>query len=289
MSDKQQVLADSISTFIDQFTIGGVDFHLGLVTSDVSSTDATYWSGRLPNYVTPNRGRLLSRNSERFLMKSSTDVVGKFKANAKVGTSGSGDEQCFNSMLYTLEDAMLGIGGYNESFLRDDALLSMIIVSDEDEQIRNGEGVTGRIERMRSRISALKGPNSRGYSFDFVINKTAAKPATAVTYPVSGTAYYPNFYLKAADAFVAKTYDVLRNFGGDLAKIGSDIVNQAQSEFKLTNKAIESSIVVKLDGRVIAVDSVDGYVYHADRNTIELKGAALRSSAGAVLTIDYRY
>lgn len=290
MADEQAILADSMNTFIGLFAAGGVDYHLGLVTTDVSSTDSKYWSGRLPNYVTPNRGRLLSRTSERFLTKNSSNVVDKFKNNQKVGTTGSGSEQCFNSILYALEDQMLGIGGYNEGFVRDDALLSIIIVSDENEDIQNGEGVTGRIARMKNRIAALKGPNSRGASFHFVIDLTTPKPAAAVTYPLSGTSYYPDFYLKAADALVGKTYNIKQNFGSDMSKIGSDIVTTAQGEFKLSNKPNPvSSIVVKLDGRVIAADAVDGYVYDASKNAISLKGAALRASPGAVLTIDYKY
>jgi hypothetical protein len=47
--------------------------------------------------------------------------------------------------------------------------------------------------------------------------------------------------------------------------------------------------VVKLDGKVIAADPVDGYVYDAGTNTIALKGAALQASPGGVLTIDYFY
>jgi hypothetical protein len=291
MADKQQVLADSVNTFIGLFVTGGVDFHIGIVTTDTENTDAKYWSDRLVGYVTPNRGRLLSKYTEKFLTKNSTSVTDKMKANAKVGTSGSGDEQCFGSMLYALDDTMLSSGNYNEGFVRDDALLSMIVISDEDEDIKNGEGVAGRIARMKTRVATIKGPNSRGYSFDFVINKTAAKPSTSITYPLpSGTNFYPNFYLAAADAFVAKTYDVLKNFGSDLATIGSNIVIQAQSSFKLSNKPNPvASIVVKLDGKIVAADPIDGYVYDASNNTISLKGAALQASPGASLTIDYTY
>jgi hypothetical protein len=291
MDDKQQVLADSMNTFIGLFATGGVDYHIGIVTTDTDSTDAKYWSNRLPNYVTPNRGRLLSRYTEKFLTKNSSSVVDKMKANAKVGTSGSGDEQCFNSMLYALEDSMIGVGGYNEGFVRDDALLSMIVVSDEDEDIKNGETVAQRIDRMKKRIATVKGPNSRGYSFDFVINKTAAKPAAPVTYPLKASVNpYPNFYFAAADAFVSKTYDVLKNFGSDLAKIGSDIVVASTSQFKLSNKPNPvSSIVVKLDSKVVAADPTNGYVYDASNNSITLKGDALQASPGGVLTIDYLY
>ncbi len=291
MSNKQKVLSDSVDTFIGQFVMRGVDFHIGVVTTDVSSTSASYWASKLPGYLDVNRGRLASKY-ERYLTSSSANTVDKFKVNAKVGTSGSGDEQCFASMLFALDTGMLATGGFNEGFVRDDALLSMIVVSDEDENVgRNnpGETVDGLIARMKSRLAAVKGPNSRGYSFDFVINKTATAPAS-ISYPLSaGANFYPNFYLKAADAFVAKTYDVLKNFGGDLAKIGGDIINQAEKEFKLTQKPIDGTIIVKIDGKTIALDGVNGYTYHADRNTIELWGAALASSPGAKITIDYQY
>jgi hypothetical protein len=291
MSSKQQILADSVATFIGLFASGGVDYHIGVVTTDTASTSSSYWSSRMPDFVSPNRGRLLSRSNERFLTKNSSSVVDKMKANAKVGTSGSGSEQCFNSMLYALEDGMLGVGGFNEGFVREDALLSMIIVSDEDENIENGEGVSGRIDRMKKRIAMVKGANSRGYSFDFVINKSVAKPSKEVLYPLSSAVNsYPNFYLAAAEALVAKTYDIDKNFGQDLSKIGSDIVIAAQSSFKLANKPNPvSSIVVKLDGKVVAANAVDGYVYDASNNTISLKGAALAASPGATLTVDYSY
>lgn len=293
MANKQQVLADSVNTFIGQFVIRGVDFHIGIVTTDVSSTSASYWASKLPGYIDVNRGRLASKY-ERYLTSSSTSVVDKFKVNAKVGTSGSGQEQCFASMLHALADPMIASGGFNEGFVREDALLSMIVVSDEDENVgmnNPGETVDGLIARMKSRIAAVKGANSRGYSFDFVINKNASKPSGTITYPLSTTSshYYPNFYFKAAEAFVAKTYDVLVNFGADLAKIGGDIINQAEKEYKLSYKPIAGTIVVKIDGQVVPNNTSDGYIYHSDRNTIELRGDALASSPGARITIDYRY
>lgn len=295
MADKQKVLSDSVDTFIGQFVARGIDFHIAVVSTDVASTDSKYWSSKLPNYVQPNRGRLLSRSSDRYLSSNSKNVIEQFKANAKLGTSGNGVEQCFNSMLYTLNDSNIASGGFNERFVREDALLSMIVVSDEDEAVGSdpafkGETVNGLIKRMKDRIAEVKGKNSRGYSFDFVVNTTAKKPSKPVVYPLtSGANYYPNFYFAAAEALVGKTYNVLKNFGSDLAKIGGDIIDQAEKEYKLSSKAIEGSIVVKLDGDLIAADSKNGYIFHADRNTIELVGDAFNSSPGAKITISYQF
>jgi hypothetical protein len=295
MDDKQAVLANSIDTFIGQFVARGVDFQIGIVSTDVSSTKSSYWSDMLPKYVQPNRGRLLSRTSERFLTSTSKNVVQDFKTNAKVGVAGSGREQCFASMLYALSDSNIKGGGFNERFVRDDAVLSMIIVSDEDEAVGSdpsfsGETVEGLIKRMRDRLSVVKGANSRGYSFDFVINTTVKKPSKPVSYPLSsGANYYPNFYYAAANAFVGKTYDVLKNFGSDLAKIGGEIIDHAEREYKLSAKAILGSVKVRVDGSSIAEDGSNGFIYHADKNTIELVGEALAASPGAQILIHYDY
>jgi hypothetical protein len=40
----------------------------------------------------------------------------------EVGDVGDGNEQCFNSMLYALDPSMVGAGGFNAGFVRDDAL-----------------------------------------------------------------------------------------------------------------------------------------------------------------------
>jgi hypothetical protein len=123
-----------------------------------------------------------------------------------------------------------------------------------------------------------------------VIDLNAKAPLTPVTYPLkTGETAYPNAYLKASDKMGCRKLNISKEWGGDLAKIGYDIVNQAEKEFKLSAKPIVSTIVVKIDGKVIAADPKNGYVYHADRNTIELFGNALAASAGAKLTIDYQY
>jgi len=286
MSQEQQVLADSMNTFIGQFVTRGIDFHLGMVTTDVTTNN---WSSKLPGYVQPARGRLLSKYSEKYLTSSSLNVVEKFKANTKPGTSGDGSEQCFNSILYALENSMISSGGFNEGFMRDDSLLAVVIFSDENENLANGETVQQRIERMRSRLSALKGPNSRGFSIDFVVDKNASAPAGGVTYPLGNTTNsYPDFYLKAAVSFGSQTYNIKQNVGASIAQIGANAANAAEKEFRLSAVPLAGSLSVKVDGVVIVADPANGYVYKASTNSVELFGTAI-PRPGARVTIEYMY
>lgn len=293
MSDEQAMLADSFQTFIDQFMLRNVDFHIGIITTDVTDpSNTTYWnSSRFSGYQQPSRGRLLSRYAgEKWLTRNSVNLAAKFRDNVRVGTSGSGQEQGMYSASFALDAAMTSNGGFNEGFIRPDALLSVIMVTDEDEDIRNGDTLAQRIARMSNAVMGLKGPTSPGFRYDFIINLSAAAPATPVTYPLaSGTNYYPNAYLAAASQLVGNQFNVARNFGSDLVDIGGGIINQAEREFRLAHTPIAGSIVVQIDGQFVPEDAGNGWIFHAANNTVELVGSALAQSPGTTLTIDYQY
>jgi len=288
MSDNQRILADSFRGFINGFANAGLDYHIGIITSDVDSTNSSYWSARLPQYQGANRGRLLTRySSDRFLTPQTSGLVSKFEDNALVGIKGSGREQCLNSFLYAMEDSALRSGGWNHGFFREDSLLSFVIVSDENEDIQNGETIQARVQRLKDRVAAISGSASRGSRFDFIINKNY--PAPSGTPSPGQIQYYPARYIAAAQILNAQTFDIARDFSSDLLTISNGMVQQAVHEFTLTKRpAPVSSLVVKIDGQEIQADAVNGYIYHSDRNTIELVGAAAALVEGRELQVNYQ-
>ena len=115
----------------------------------------------------------------------------------------------------------------------------------------------------------------------------SAKPATAPA-ANAGNRPYPEIYYQAAQAYGAQTYDIAVNFADSLLKISDGIVNQAQKEFKLSSvPKTPSQIVVKLGASSLAYNGANGFVYHADRNTIELQGTAVDQAPGQTLVITY--
>jgi hypothetical protein len=67
------------------------------------------------------------------------------------------------------------------------------------------------------------------------------------------------------------------------------MVQQATREFTLTKRPSPvSSLVVKIDSQVIPADAVNGYIYHSDRNTIELVGSAAALLPGSELQVSYQ-
>lgn len=269
MAGEQTILANSFSNFISSFIVKNLDFHIGVVSTDVSQSGA---------------GRLISKSSEKYLTNSSPNLVSQFQANAKLGTNGSGAEQGLESMFLSLDPSLISASGYNAGFIRPNALLSVIIVSDEDEDISNGETISQRINRTVGRVQNLKGNNFR---MDFFINLSA--PVQNNTYP-NGNLPYPKVYLQAASQLGSTPINVESDFSAPLSKLGDDIASQMVSQFVLKNIPLDpSSIIVKINGVVVPQDSIDGWTYDSATNKIVLHGSYINAAAGNTVSIDYAY
>ena len=114
MSDEQSALAVNFASFLQIVQALDIDYHLGVATTDVG--DVGQLQGSVP-IITP----------------STPDPGGTFSANVNLGINGSGIEQGFHNAWQALEAAVNNVG-VNGGFLRDEAGLRLIMVSDEQEQ-----------------------------------------------------------------------------------------------------------------------------------------------------------
>ena len=89
----------------------------------------------------------------RYLTSKDENLAERFLCSAAVGTAGNGDERPIGAMLAALEVESQK-GGCNEGFLRDDALLVVVIVSDAGSTA--SELDTASTAEWRNRLLALK-------------------------------------------------------------------------------------------------------------------------------------
>jgi hypothetical protein len=117
MADEQTSLGVNFSAFIDAFIDKDVDFKMAITTTDTSTT---YKKGRMVN---GSDIRLTSEKSKLNERQFKED----FKTLVRVGTSGSGKEK-------GLEASEGFMQKYSKTFLRQDAYLAIVIVTDEEDQ-----------------------------------------------------------------------------------------------------------------------------------------------------------
>lgn len=138
MAEEQQALADNFTYFFDYLDATGADFHIGVISTDV--------------YSDGHRGRLLGRIP--IISRATPNTAAVFAENVLVGTDGKGDEQGFAAAEAALGEPL--ISGPNAGFLRPDAFLFLIFVSDEDDRS------FGEVPYYLRRFEQIKGIGNDG-------------------------------------------------------------------------------------------------------------------------------
>jgi hypothetical protein len=152
MYDKQVNLVNNFPTFSAQIqaTLENVtSYHVGVI-----STDAYAYNdlpcGALGDLVISTVGGIDSSNAvcgpyaEGYnFMTEQDDLDTSFACAAQLGTFGDGFEKPLEAMMNAISEPAQEPGGCNEGFLRDDALLVVVIITDEWDGPGDPEGFGG--------------------------------------------------------------------------------------------------------------------------------------------------
>ena len=115
MQDEQNELSEGFDRFVEYFEVADVDYHIGVTTTDMES----------------DRGVLHSAGGEAFITPDTPNPAEVFRDNVQVGIDGWAWEKGLATAAHALSDDLAE--GENAGFLRDDALLSVIFISDEED------------------------------------------------------------------------------------------------------------------------------------------------------------
>ena len=125
MSEEQSNLRDNFDDFMRYFTDSGLDYHVGVVSTDMDDRNES--------------GQLIQDDSkrDRYIDTSynGQDAVNSFKERANLGIRGSSNECGRDAAFAALTEPL--VNGVNKGFYRDDAVLSIIVISDERDWSRD--------------------------------------------------------------------------------------------------------------------------------------------------------
>ncbi|MEM7153016.1 MAG: hypothetical protein AAF799_09240 [Myxococcota bacterium] len=145
MADEQQLLIDGFPGFMEEIreTIVDFDFHVMVVGTGAQEMsfdpcENRLGAGRVRSAEGEDCGLLEDfLNGQRYLDDSHEDLAGAFSCIADLGTDGGGDEK----IAWAMADAIsrrIHPGECNEGFLRDDAILVITIITDEEDNPHDG-------------------------------------------------------------------------------------------------------------------------------------------------------
>jgi hypothetical protein len=161
MKNEQDNLVASFPGFvteIQQQLADAESLHIGVASTDAYDGNENPCDNVLGALITRTGGTNSSNAvcgpyvSGKRYMSEMDDLASRFACAAQVGTSGASNEKPLEAALRGIGPELNAPGACNDGFLREDALLVLVVITDEEE-----EGSDGNPQDWYDQVVALKG------------------------------------------------------------------------------------------------------------------------------------
>lgn len=255
MGPHQENLAENIKLFTSVFLNNSIlNYNIGVISTDTENRLSSNANGKLYGDI-------------RVVNKQTPNANGVLGSNLMMGIGGSGYERSFDPILLALTPPL--VTTWNAGFLRDDAALIVIFITDAEDQSQNTDP-----NRLYDFLLKLKNGDKRK-----VLSYGAIIPSG-----VTNCERDPNNYggpapePKRIEAFLEITDPKKKNivnlcatdYGTRLAEFATDIVNQVSSIVYLSRAPVLDSIRVTYGSADLPKDFLTGWSFDPSTNSIRL-------------------
>lgn len=248
MADEQQALGTNFDSFIKGFIAKNVDFKMAITTTDTSSNSKK--GEAVPGSLAALTSSAAKANQNQF--------YDDFMTMVKVGIRGSGYEKGL--------EATEGFVGKYASWMRAEAYLAVVVLSDEEDQSPKAvEYYTDLLRSKKAQDGLVK-----IYS---IVNTTNAN--------TGGNTIGHIRYKQASDLTAGQTSNIMDRFDSVLMEMGDSIINLLDS-FALASAPKDGSLKVYVNGV-----ETNSYSYDSASRSIKFDAGNL-PPVGAQVTVKYK-
>jgi hypothetical protein len=283
MAWAQKELGDKFSSFAQALSTADINFHLGVTTTAMCLPNGADEFCPTSSNSTSERGKLVpvAGSTSPFLTNTSPALESNFRNLALRGTNGSGFEYGLAAAKFAISHS--APGGFNAGFLRTDARLSVIILSDEEDmgiKIKyykdnptrgpnfNYDNSYGPAEKIVNELTALKGAGN--FQVNTITGIKNPQNNSPWCIDAQGKAYGPweegANYIKAAELTGGAVKNICGNWSTILGDIGQSTV-ELTTRIQLKAKPFPGTLEVYVNGSLWA----SGYEYDAGSNNVVFK------------------
>ncbi len=261
MYDEQARLIDNLSQFINYADAQNSDYQMGVIVTDARSPEA----GKL-QFCYPH---------PRIVRHDYADREEAFRCLFEVGVNGPYIEAGMGAAMRAVQRALRvnddPVRNPNIGFLRDDASLAVVWMSDEDDQSLESDDLL----------------------FDFFTSVKGANRVSA--HAIAGPVSEPCATRQAAPGY--RYFGMTQRMGGAfhnicqgdwqpvLQNLGLNVFVPIE-EWELSQAADPSSVTVIVDGAPVIWDASNGFTYNASTNVVSFFGAAV-PEPGQQISVSY--
>jgi hypothetical protein len=271
MLTKQQNLAAGFNSFSSVFTTKGFDFNMAIVTSDTRTAAAGGQTGLFQGVPT--------------VITGSTAAFGTvFANNVVVGAGGDSSAKEIDAIQLALSTANLA--GTNTGFLRSDAHLAIIELSDADDS-----DSTASTADTLTFLKALKPPKydvlSNTYKDNFTISAVGVDDVNSAECAPLAPLVEEAVKFKSLVASTKGSFASIcaADFGPGLSTI-SQTIAEAITSIPLARVPDLSTLSITFNGASVPNDATNGYTYVSASNSIFFHGTWI-PQANTSISINY--
>lgn len=236
MTRYQDALSEQMATMVGTLSAMGMDYHIAVTSTSVG----TGFTG----------GKLIG--SPKYLTNATPNAGAALTARVRVG-SGADLEQG----LLSVKNALSNLTGESAGFLREDAMLAVIVMSTEDDYS------AGSVQSYADLFNTIKKPFANGaksWVMNFLgiidLNPNCTTSIGPITYIETGLRYMD----------LATRSDGVKESicTGNWANMVTNVkvrINQLMTDFYLNRKPKLNTIVVTNNGKSVPNDAVNGWTY----------------------------
>jgi hypothetical protein len=276
MADEQAQVAEKFGDFIVSLEKSELDFHIGIVTTDLEQTD--------------HRGKLIAPEGEDvFLTAETEDYVAKFESRVQVGIDGDDKEKGIDAALNALSEPL--ISSWNSGFLREEANLSIIYVSDENDCTDRGA-----LAGYESGLACYEHSDELVTMYDLIDDYSEIK--TGDTRILVSSIVGPSIVENCDGSVPGERYRTMTEaFGGiqgsiceeDFSSIMNDLGLQVSGllySFQLSYLAVVDTLEVWVEDVPVYQDEDQGWTYNETYGILYFNGDAV-PARGSEIVVTY--
>jgi hypothetical protein len=266
MGSAISAVEQNFDRFIDSFLQVGLDFHMAAITTDMDDA----------NHMGQFQG------SELVIDSAHPNPKQLFMDMVSQGANGSGNEQGLLAAKTSLSEPLLS--GYNADFLRPDAALAAIVVTDEDDGSPIGSADFAnwfmglKTDPAKVSFSAICGDPGMG------CQEWTQWSSGGMIMASAGTKY-----IDVQDRTNGVWQSICTNDFGQVLDYLSLNVSGMTDTFQLTQTPSNiAQMVVEVDGVVAPYSGINGFTYSVQDNSIVFHGSEI-PGPGSRIDVSYPY
>ncbi|RYZ77029.1 MAG: hypothetical protein EOP05_03185 [Proteobacteria bacterium] len=260
MDQHQDLMASQMGAFVSGLNETRLDYHMAVTTMDMGSSAGA-------------KGKFLAApGTQAILTNKTSNIVSVLSQRVRAGAAGSSVERGLEAMKVSLSSPLAGVNGMNAGFLRPNALLVVIFLSNEDDQS------SGTARDYATWLDSVRPPlptGERSWLAHFMGVTSGDASCKTSQWDQAGFSKVGTKFIALAEESGGSVEPICdADFRRALLNVKARIL-EVMTEYKLDRVPNLTTLTIYVNGAVVPQNADNGWTYYAPNNSVRFHGTGV--------------